>query len=66
MDRNSDLPVRQPEGLSVAWDLGTNRTGVNNYFKILQKILVENDLLSKSQNKSNMDETGFDVNNEPG
>jgi hypothetical protein len=49
MDRNSDLPVRQSEGLSVARAQRMNREDVNNYFKILQSILVENDLLNKPQ-----------------
>jgi hypothetical protein len=48
-----------------------NHTDVNNYFKILIEILVDNDVLNKShdndvlnksQNISNMKETGFCVN----
>jgi len=66
MDRNWDLSLRQTEGLSVARAQGMYREDVNNYFKILQSILVENDLLNKPQNIINMDETGFNVNNEPG
>jgi hypothetical protein len=49
MYRNLDLPVRQSEGVSVARAQRMNREDVNNYFKILQSILVENDLLSKPQ-----------------
>jgi hypothetical protein len=39
---------------------------VNNYFKILQEILVENDLLNNPRNTTNMNETALNVNNEPG
>jgi len=40
IDRNSDLSVKQSEGLSIARAQGMNRTRVNNYFKILQTIVV--------------------------
>jgi hypothetical protein len=40
--------------MSVARAKGMNRTNVNNYFKILQEILFENDLLDKPQNVSDM------------
>jgi hypothetical protein len=53
--------VRQSEGLSVARGQGMTRTDVSNCLKILQKIVVENDLLKKSQNISNMDGTGSNV-----
>jgi hypothetical protein len=44
-ERNSDLSVRHTEGLSVAQAQGMKHADVNNYFKMLEEILVENDLL---------------------
>jgi hypothetical protein len=62
IDSNSDWSVQQ-SGLSVARAKGTNRTDMNNYFKILQEILAQNGLLDDPQNISNTNETVYNVNN---
>jgi hypothetical protein len=38
-----------------------NRTDVNNYLEILERISVENDVLSQSQILSNMEDTSSSV-----
>lgn len=64
MKRNSQLSVRK--AISTTRSNGMNRKEVNNYFEILKKILIENDLIGRLGNIYNMDEIGFSLNNEPG
>jgi hypothetical protein len=70
MDRNSELSLEKPQGLSRVQAQDMSNTLVNNHLKILQEILAENVLLNKACNVSNvdekMDETGFNVSREPG
>lgn len=64
--RNSNLSIRKSEGVSVARARGMNRKCVAEYFKLLEKIIIENGLAEKPGNVFNMDETGLQINNRPG
>lgn len=45
LKRHPDISVRKSEGVSIARSEAMNRTEVNDYFNMLEKILIENDLL---------------------
>lgn len=66
LTRNPNLSVRKSEGVSVARARGMNRKCVDEYFKLLEKIINENGVAEKPGNIFNMDETGLQINNRPG
>lgn len=66
MKRNPALSLRKAEGISNARANGMSVTEVDNYFELLKNTLVENDLINKPGNIYNMDESGLQLNNEPG
>lgn len=64
--RNPDIVLRKSEGVSIARRQGMNRVEVNAYFDLLEKNLLDNDLMSKPNCIFNMDESGLQLNNRPG
>lgn len=66
LERHPELSVRQAEGLSIARAQGLNRDEVNKMFELLLKVLTENDLIDKPDRIYNTDETGVQMNNNPG
>ncbi|KAJ3639912.1 hypothetical protein Zmor_003240 [Zophobas morio] len=66
MRRNPTLSIRQSEGVSLARAEGMNKEEVQQYFQLLTKTLTDHDLLNKPLSIFNMDETGLQLNNEPG
>lgn len=66
LERNPTLTVRKAEGVSLARATGMNKPDVNDYFDLLEKTLTENQLIGKPGSIYNMDETGIQLNNEPG
>lgn len=64
--RNPNIVLRKSEGVSMARSRGMNRLEVSDYFKLLERILTENDLMSKPNCVFNMDESGLQLNNRPG
>lgn len=61
LERNSEISVRQAEGLSIERAKGLNRREVANFFELLTSVLTENNLLDKPDRIFNMDETGVQV-----
>lgn len=66
LSRNPDLSVRKSEGVSVNRALGMNKKVVGNYFDLLEKTVVDNNLVGKPGNIFNLDETGLQLNNKAG
>lgn len=66
LERHPELSIRQAEGLSIARAQGLNRDEVNKMFELLLKVLTENDLIDKPDRIYNTDETGVQMNNNPG
>lgn len=64
--RHPNLSVRKSEGFSQARVQGMNRSGVDEYFRLLPKIMEANDLLAKPSCIVNMDETELQLNRRPG
>lgn len=64
--RHPNLSIRKSEGVSVARAQGMDRKTVSEYFDLLEKVLIENDLIDKPGSIYNMDETGLQLNNKPG
>lgn len=52
-----DLSVRQAGGLSLAQAQGMNRGEVSGYFKLLDNLILENNLFDKPAAIFNTDET---------
>ncbi|XP_022829248.1 uncharacterized protein LOC111358362 [Spodoptera litura] len=66
LERNTELSIRQAEGLSVARAQGLNRDEVNKMFELLLKVMTEHDLLNKPDRIYIVDETGVQLNNSTG
>lgn len=66
LDRNSELSIRQAEGLSLARAHGMNREDVNHFFTLLEQTMTEHNLFDKPSHIFNMDETGVQLINKPG
>lgn len=64
--RNPKLSIRKSEGISKNRALGMNKSVVKEYFDLLEKTMIENDLVNKPGNIFNMDESGLQLNNKPG
>ncbi|KAI4457689.1 homeobox-like domain superfamily [Holotrichia oblita] len=62
--RNNRLSVRQ--AVSIDRAEGMNKAEIDTYFKLLTETLTENNLLNKPLNIFNMDESGLQLNNDPG
>lgn len=66
MKRHPELAVRKAQGLSTARAKGMTRDECAKYFKLLGDVLRENNLLNTPQKIFNLDETGLQLNNNPG
>lgn len=64
--RNKDISVRKAEGLSRSRVSGMNRQEVDKYFDLLSKIIYDKDLSTKPGCIWNCDESGVQMNNDPG
>lgn len=66
MRRNKDLAIRESQGLSLARSEGMNRSEVTSFFNILTDVFTQYDMLNTPGKIFNMDETGYQINNEAG
>ncbi|KAJ8932540.1 hypothetical protein NQ314_014590 [Rhamnusium bicolor] len=66
MKRHPELAVRKAQGLSTARAKGMTRQECAKYFELLGNVLRENNLLNTPQKIFNLDETGLQLNNNPG
>lgn len=66
MKRHPELAVRKAQGLSTARAKGMTRQEYNKYFELLKNTLKENNLLNNPQKIFNLDESGLQMNNNPG
>ncbi|CAH1971737.1 unnamed protein product [Acanthoscelides obtectus] len=64
--RHPQVSVRKAESLSLARCTAMSRNVVIDYFKVLQSVLEENNLLKNPKNIFNMDESGLQLNTRPG
>ena len=64
--RNQEIRIRNAEGLSLARAEGMSKEEVCSFFNILKDVFDENNFYSKPGNIFNLDETGCQLNNEPG
>lgn len=64
--RNQEISIRMAQGLSIARGDGMNREEVHAFFDLLSGVYTEYQMYDKAGNVFNMDETGFQINNEPG
>ena len=60
--RHPDLTLRAPVALSQARAIATDREVMDNYFDLLEKTMIEYDLVGKPGQVFNMDESGFPLN----
>ncbi|XP_072395372.1 uncharacterized protein [Diabrotica undecimpunctata] len=66
MRRNGTLSVRKAQGLSNARAEGMNKKECKEYFELLHETLTEHHLINKPGSIWNVDESGLQLNNEPG
>lgn len=66
MKRHPELAVRKAQGMSTARAKGMTRQECTEYFELLGNVLKENNLLNTPQKIYNLDETGLQLNNNPG
>lgn len=66
MKIHPELALRKPQGPSTARAKGITRQECGKYFELLAKVLRENNLLNTPQKIFNLDETGLQLNNNPG
>lgn len=64
--RNKELSIRKSQGLSLARSEGMNREEATAFFNLLSNIYSEFNFFDHPENIFNMDETGFQLNNEAG
>lgn len=58
------MSIRKAENVSITRASVTNREDVNNFFEVLEKEMIDQNLLNKPANIYNMDETGFQLKKE--
>ncbi|XP_050306272.1 uncharacterized protein LOC126743286 [Anthonomus grandis grandis] len=66
MRRHPVLAVRKAQGMSTARAKGMTKQECTQYFELLGNVLRENHLLNTPQKIFNLDETGLQLNNNPG
>ncbi|KAB0790264.1 hypothetical protein PPYR_03907 [Photinus pyralis] len=66
MQRHPELSIRKAQGMSIARAQGMNKDECGRYFDLLGKILTENDLVNTPRKIFNIDESGLQLNNNPG
>lgn len=64
--RNNELSVRQSQGISLVRSEGMNREEANAFFNLLSDVYTEFNFFDHPENIFNMDETGYQLNNEAG
>lgn len=65
LQRNEQLSIRKPEGLSRARINGMTKEKVADFFNTLEKVIDTNNLRGKPECIYNVDETGMPLNNRP-
>lgn len=65
MERNKELTIRKPEGLSRARIDGMKREKVAEFFKTLETVVDKTNLRGRPECVYNVDETGIPLNNRP-
>ena len=65
LKRHPELSIRQAQGVSLTRMNGMCKNEVEDYFKILEEVLVHNDILNFPRKIYNIDETGLQLNNNP-
>ena len=63
--RHKDLVLREPEGLSHARMMGASNDILENYFDLLEKTILEENLKDCPCQLFNLDESGFPLNPNP-
>lgn len=67
LSRNTDITLRKSEGVSLARANAMNRLEVNNYFKLLESVFMQDNKEVFTPNCIfNMDESGLQLNSRPG
>lgn len=66
LGRNPDIVLRKSEGVSLARTNAMNRSEVNDYFQLLEGVLMKDGEMIAPNCVFNMDETGLQLNNRPG
>ncbi|XP_074036718.1 uncharacterized protein [Leptinotarsa decemlineata] len=66
LHRNSELSIRKSEGVSLARCQAMNKQEVRDYFALVEKTLLDKNILNSPAQIYNMDETGLQLNNKPG
>ncbi|CAH2010540.1 unnamed protein product [Acanthoscelides obtectus] len=66
MKRHPNLSIRKAQGMSTARAQGMNKEECDHYFDLLGNLLTENNLISAPRKIFNVDETGVQLNNNPG
>lgn len=61
--RNKNVTIRKPEGLSRARINGMQKEKVTDFYKVLEKVIDDNNLRGKPECIYNQDETGLPLNN---
>ncbi|XP_072380549.1 uncharacterized protein [Diabrotica undecimpunctata] len=64
--KNPTLTIRKSEGVSVCRAKGIKTSCMEEYFKLLESVILENNLVEKPGHIFNMDETGLQLNKRPG
>lgn len=65
MERNKELTIRKPEGLSRARIDGMKKEKVAEFFKTLKTVVDKTNLRGRPECVYNVDETGIPLNNRP-
>lgn len=58
------MSIRKADKVSITRVNVTNREHVNTFFKVLEKGMIDQNLLNKPANIYNINETGFQLKNE--
>ncbi|XP_020287527.1 uncharacterized protein LOC109856551 [Pseudomyrmex gracilis] len=65
MQRNKEITIRKPESLSRARCNGMQEEKVRDFYKMLEKVIDDNNLWDRPECIYNQDETGLPLNNRP-
>lgn len=65
LQRNKEVAIRIPKGLSRARINGIQEEKVKEFYKMLEKVIDDNNLRGRPECIYNQDETGLPLNNHP-